>query len=692
MIKTEKNQLINLEKLQLIMIICFSLITFLLYTPSGLFLGNIDEFPVDYKQAFPIIVTVIVAAGLLLACIGFVFRKNEKLYYIFVDLIFGITIGAYVQGNFLNGNLPRLDGREYNWNENITLAVISTILWILCLVIPFIVRAFSKKLQTRIVIGASGLLSAMQIVALIVMLLGTERTVDNNIAVTKENEFMLSTNNNVIVFVVDTLDSQWAETYILDDPKYDGLFTDFTYYDNVVGGGAPTVLGIPALLTGELYNPEISLDVYYKQAYANSSLFRDLKTNGYVVNLFTEEEYLNHADIEHIDNTVADSLYISEPIKFAKNLMRLTAYYLSPYIMKEKLSFETSAFSSCYSTVDSVSHFYIDDPQFYLDFKNEGLSITEEGHVFSLYHLFGAHGPYTMDENGARVEQSSWIQQIHGDMKIIGDYIAELKSKGVYENSTIIIVADHGGVSLYQNPALFVKQANENKAFSINSDPLTFEEVRATFVSGLPESDREKYGKNLKNYTSEDLKEWRMLTADSVLKQKVFPDMEKGHLRYSQFLIGNPARDDSLIQPVESSRFYYSMGTVIAFTKKDLGALMFSDLSQREENGTWTNGEKLEMPFALEGYQGGDLVLRMSFSTFDGEQRVFVSANDQMITEYTADGDEEIEIMIPAEYLDNNTLNLCLQFPDAHSPASINQSEDDRILALKLHSIMLSEA
>ena len=124
-----------------------------------------------------------------------------------------------------------------------------------------------------------------------------------------------------------------------------------------------------------------------------------------------------------------------------------------------------------------------------------------------------------------------------------------MKKNNIYENSTIFIVADHGGVSLYQNPALFVKFANVHKDFSVNSDPLTFAEVRATFVSGFLENYEKTYGKDLMDYSLEELKEWRPLTADSILRLNVYPEEGRSPLPYCRFYIGNPARDNSLIRP-----------------------------------------------------------------------------------------------------------------------------------------------
>ena len=58
-----------------------------------------------------------------------------------------------------------------------------------------------------------------------------------------------------------------------------------------------------------------------------------------------------------------------------------------------------------------------------------------------MYHLNGAHSPYVMDENAQAVPSDSIgvDSQIRGIFKIIKEYMDELKAKGIYDSSTIII-------------------------------------------------------------------------------------------------------------------------------------------------------------------------------------------------------------------------------------------------------------
>lgn len=80
-------------------------------------------------------------------------------------------------------------------------------------------------------------------------------------------------------------------------------------------------------------------------------------------------------------------------------------------------------------------------------------------------HLFGVHTPYTMNENCEPVEENSVDReaQLSGIYKIISEYIAQMKEMGCYDNSTIIIKADYGGLYLYETPAVLVKMAGESR-------------------------------------------------------------------------------------------------------------------------------------------------------------------------------------------------------------------------------------
>lgn len=158
------------------------------------------------------------------------------------------------------------------------------------------------------------------------------------------------------------------------------------------------------------------------------------------------------------------------------------------------------------------------------DFKNSGITTQNEKNTFVMYHLNGSHGPYVMNENAEAVPENSVgvDSQTKGSFKIITDYIKELKAKGLYDNTTIIITADHGGVDLYQNPAVMVKQKNTNQnEIAVNSSKITFTNLNATIASSCIQ-DASSYGEDV--FQVGDKNVVRFHVAPNDLTQNVYKD------------------------------------------------------------------------------------------------------------------------------------------------------------------------
>ena len=168
------------------------------------------------------------------------------------------------------------------------------------------------------------------------------------------------------------------------------------------------------------------------------------------------------------------------------------------------------------------------------------------------------NGPFSMNENGEKVsrKETSREQQVRGVFRIITDYMEALKAQGVYDSSMIVITADHGGVSLYQNPAVFVKPADAHRSqMAVNDAPLTFRNLRAAFMEEATGLRNEAYGDGM--FTEPARGVLRTHTFDAVLYKNVYgetSEKEYGKARYLTFEFGDPARDDGQIVKPQQDR------------------------------------------------------------------------------------------------------------------------------------------
>lgn len=504
----------------------FLIFTFAIYMPSSLFISNIDDFALDYIKIVPLIALVSVAVLVIIYIIGLII-PIKRLFYSYVLLVFSLALGFYIQGNFLNPDFNSLNGKEIAWSEYKINGIISIIAWILVFVVPQVVYAIKENIMSLIVKWGSLFVTAMQLVSLVVLLLTTHKVVSNDFAVTKNGEFELSSKNNTIMFVVDTLDASWFEDMLLPNEEYKKSLKDFTYFDDAVAGGAPTVLGIPTLLTGKI-DMDASRDTseYYKDAYESSSLFADMQKSNCNVKLFTEFYYLDYCDKNSVDNLKMEQKYvISSRRGFMECLYKFVSFYAMPQFLKQNFWLYSGEFNQYITLEDNTSNLYkLDDAQFYQDFKEKGITTQNDKDTFVMYHLNGAHSPYVMDENAQAVPSDSIgvDSQIRGIFKIIKEYMDELKAKGIYDSSTIIITADHGGIDLYSNPAILVKERNANHDEMVVSDSkITFTNVNNTIASSTLK-DSSAYGENV--FEVGDKQMVRFHVAPNDLTENVFKD------------------------------------------------------------------------------------------------------------------------------------------------------------------------
>ncbi len=504
----------------------FLIFTFAIYMPSSLFISNIDDFALDYIKIVPLIALVSVAVLVIIYIIGLII-PIKRLFYSYVLLVFSLALGFYIQGNFLNPAFNSLNGKEIAWSEYKINGIISIIAWILVFVVPQVVYAIKENIMSLIVKWGSLFVTAMQLVSLVVLLLTTHKVVSNDFAVTKNGEFELSSKNNTIMFVVDTLDASWFEDMLLPNEEYKKSLKDFTYFDDAVAGGSPTVLGIPTLLTGKI-DMDASRDTseYYKDAYESSSLFADMQKSNCNVKLFTEFYYLDYCDKNSVDNLKMEQKYvISSRRGFMECLYKFVSFYAMPQFLKQNFWLYSGEFNQYITLEDNTSNLYkLDDAQFYQDFKEKGITTQNDKDTFVMYHLNGAHSPYVMDENAQAVPSDSIgvDSQIRGIFKIIKEYMDELKAKGIYDSSTIIITADHGGIDLYSNPAILVKERNANHDEMVVSDSkITFTNVNNTIASSTLK-DSSAYGENV--FEVGDKQMVRFHVAPNDLTENVFKD------------------------------------------------------------------------------------------------------------------------------------------------------------------------
>ena len=117
--------------------VCFLLF---IYAPLELLFGNQTEFNYNMYELLRFMLPMALGISLVLSIILLLLRKKAPCAYnILLVLLAAVLISSYIQGTFLSGNLPPLDGRTIHWEDYNYQRYISIALWSGAFVLFFLI-------------------------------------------------------------------------------------------------------------------------------------------------------------------------------------------------------------------------------------------------------------------------------------------------------------------------------------------------------------------------------------------------------------------------------------------------------------------------------------------------------------------------------------------------------------------------
>ena len=447
----------------------FACFTLLFVGPYELVVGNANDLIFGIDTVFPVLVVMTLAASILMAFAMSVVRGRAFDYV----LCFFTAVGAcfWMQALFLNSALPSADGMEVRWEDYDFVNAQSCLSWfVVCL--AFLILCIKSSLGARLaclfVPFALILVQTVGVVSLAVN--PPESTSDSSsYFMSQEGLFEVSPTNNVIVFVLDTVDSVVVEEIRNEFPDLFGEYTGFTYFPNALSAFIPTRYGVPYMLTGSMPSHDETWFDYVLHRYDRSTFMQEIHEADYSMGIYTDTIKNGAEQLKQYAFNVSDSSNASmladesfSPVSAACILAKTAAYRSFIWPFKPFFHYYTGDINNAFAGVGESNDgsrasveskaFSMMDPQFYKNLTSVTLeaSDTRAGGAFRFIHLNGAHTPYTMDENAQDqsrslpVDTTTVEQQTRGTIMVVGEYLRQLKELGVYDQATIVVTSDHG--------------------------------------------------------------------------------------------------------------------------------------------------------------------------------------------------------------------------------------------------------
>lgn len=466
-----------------------------IFAPLEMYLSNPNEFWYDAYLLFPFVIKdFLFFAAISLGGFVISYFLGDIVYMAALYCYFTCFIALYIQGNFWIKDLPPFNGTEVNWSLYRSDMIKCALVWaLIAVVILALLLALKSKRFKTLVFAVSTFFFLMLASTLTVLgINGGLLEQKQFVKFTKNDQFEMSTDTNFIILVLDAIDETCFWQIWEKHPEYEEAMADFTFYNNAMSGYGYTDHSLPLMLSGEWYENREPYEDYMMRVYRDSPFFNRLEEQGYALSFYDDELQF---EVGVMDGEFANMTYAKSTLwdadLFNKRLIKMTGVKYAPYFLKPFCWFNPDKINQQEMGAEGEELFKWANGDFYEDVQNGEVTYVD-GKRFKLIHLMGAHVPFKYDQYVNEIEDADYFTCIESSMTVTMEYLDLLREEGVYDNSVILIMSDHGynisgdAVSIpqrdenpngRQHPILFVKGLNERHEMRISGAPISFEDL-----------------------------------------------------------------------------------------------------------------------------------------------------------------------------------------------------------------------
>ena len=472
--------------------LCFML---LLFAPLEIYLSNTTEFWYDTSILLPFVIKdffIFLGASLIFFVITYFL--GDKIHVFSLYGYFTCLVACYIQGNYMVEGLPPFDGTEVNWALYRKETIINIIAWIVIAAIILTVLCVFKadKFKKVVTFASVFLLLVLGSTLAVLSISGGLFEQKQFVKFTKDDQFEMSKDTNFIILMLDAIDEECFWKIWEQHPEYEAAMADFTFYNNTMSGYAYTEHSLPLIISGEWFENKEPFEDYNLRIFRDSPFFNHLEKEGYTLSLYEDDIKF---EVGVMDGEFNNMMYTKSSLwdesLFNKRVLKMVGVKYAPYFLKPYCWFNPEMLKHQEMPTTDEEIFSSSNKAFYEDLKNEEITFVD-GKRFKLIHLMGAHVPFKYDQYMNEIDNADYFTCIESSMTVTMAYLDKLKESGVYDNSIIVILSDHGynikgdavdtpqrdeNETERQHSILFVKGLNERHDLKISGAPISHEDL-----------------------------------------------------------------------------------------------------------------------------------------------------------------------------------------------------------------------
>ncbi len=375
-----------------------------------------------------------------------------------ISVLVALYVALWAQGNWFVWSYGSFDGSPIDWSEHSGKGTLEVAFWVSVLMLALIKPGWVSARARSI----AAIVFALQLTAIAGQIHQNAPLPARSDSVNPasiQNLRLYSRELNVIIIVLDGLQSDFLSEAIQDPDLHDAMPPGFTYYRNAAAVYPITGNSLPTMLTSRAI-PVDANDKEWLNAQMAESLPARLAEHGFEGVVTTLSSFLRPSSAEWGYEYVSSETLAAAGSasaawrKDASDVFALGAFRLVPHFIKPLIyDYGEWQIPRLYPPREVVTR----DPTISQETRTDlavfdeliaSASAGDSPPQFRFFHFFGLHRPYTADKSCSHrvrgTHRTRAIATTHCVMARTNEFLRKLDEIGVYDQSLVFVLADHG--------------------------------------------------------------------------------------------------------------------------------------------------------------------------------------------------------------------------------------------------------
>lgn len=674
-----------------------------LFGPFEIYLPNQAELDSTFREILPFLGLYAAGLTLLLVALGMVLLQRVRGAYLAAILAVGALL--WVQGSFLRWGYGELDGRGIDWQGFTWQPWVDGIIWLVVVGGAVATRRFLARNATFVAVAFIVLQGGSLLVRA-----RTPRPAADNTSMAKDDGTVpqaitdVSKSRNIFHIIMDSFQTD-VFMELVEEEGLATRFDGFTVYTDNLAVGKRTVLCVPAIFSGDIYDGDVEESEYFRSAIQHS-FHNVLYDKGYIVNLMPHITMENTKYTHHFHSPATYATpRLTRLLRTSSYLVDVSMFRQLPHFAKRFIyNDENWRLSSLAGSPPTHESFH--QKAFFRDYIAK-LRAVHDAPAYNFIHLMPPHPPFVTTADGKYAGKAlantreNFKNEARAVLLLFVAFLARLEDLRIYDSSIVILQGDHGagftsgatGVVSSQlasrvSALLAIKREGGRGSMRTSSAPSTIADIPATLMEMLG-LDHDYPGESLEHLAEDADRDREVVFVTERSTSRPVMHRWSVHGVVADTTSWREAAVAAVIRDIP----HYEWGQTLGFGITGAGARYLSrGWSTTSPTVHWNEGPTAELTFGIDP-PPRNVLLRFTFfpHIVPGKvdrQRIILKINGFDVGSVTATENRSLnlDVEVRRDVLQSDRMVVTFEFPDAISPRDIGEGRDPRKLAMGIYS------